>query len=112
MLAIHRSTAARSTSATLVVVHAGLTWRRRQESDAAVPPHELVDYEVWCADRGLAAWVDWSPAVAAAGVAVAAQGEEWWRQRRKWADEHGVDEVSDMDFLGPVPWEPWDPSKV
>jgi hypothetical protein len=63
--------------------------RRVEESDASVPPVELVDYKRWCADRGLTPFgVGGDPVSLRAADA---QWVTWAEQRREWAAAHGVD---------------------
>jgi hypothetical protein len=77
--------------------------RRVEESDASVPPAELVDYKRWCADRGLTPFGIGGDVVSlrvAYGQFVA-----WEEQRREWAVAHGIDE-GDLEMVGPAPFDP------
>lgn len=77
--------------------------RRHPRPDRVVlVPAELVDYRVWCANRGLTPFgVYGTPE----GDVAVDQHRQYLAARCAWADAHGVDE-QDMDFKGHSPFYP------
>jgi hypothetical protein len=77
--------------------------RRREvdnEPGLVAAPAELVNCEVWCANRGLVAFgVYGTPA----GDAAEAQHREYLAARREWAEQHGVD-AGEMERDGLEPF--------
>lgn len=78
--------------------------RRRDDDDpdVLVLPAELVDYRVWCANRGVVAF---GLAGTPAGNVAAGQHRIYMQARREWADAHGLDEEEDMESEGPAPFD-------
>jgi hypothetical protein len=64
-------------------------------------PVELVDYRVWCANRGLVAF---GLAGTTAGDVAAGQHRVYMQERQEWAGAHGFDE-DDLDLVGPAPFD-------
>ena len=62
-------------------------------------PGELVDHEVWCANRRLVPFGEFG--TVAGDVAV----DQFRVYMGEWAAVHGVDE-DDMDLVGAAPWDP------
>ncbi|MDT5347038.1 MAG: hypothetical protein QOH91_325 [Mycobacterium sp.] len=77
--------------------------REREQAAAAIPtPRGLLDYRVWCAERGVAPYGS-----AADQVSMRAAVDQWgtWeRLRREWAAAHGVDE-DDLGGGGDAPFD-------
>ena len=75
---------------------------RRRVQEGEQPAPELLDYEMWCRERGLSPWADDSY-------------DSWVTAREAWAKVHGWpggDAARDAGEIGVVPDMPWDPELI